>query len=92
MRRGKDVLRVGGGRRFVASALGALLVGSFFETATGQAASARISVAITRFDHSGNDYTPNLNANGADSITFRDFWAFVWTHRRELVRYARWAS
>ena len=28
----------------------------------------------------------------ADRITFRDFWSFVWSNRRELARYARWAA
>jgi hypothetical protein len=28
----------------------------------------------------------------ADGITFRDFWKFTWMHRRELVRYLRWAE
>jgi len=28
----------------------------------------------------------------ADSIGFREFWGFVWRQRRELLRYARWAS
>jgi hypothetical protein len=26
----------------------------------------------------------------AERITFRQFWAFTWNHRRELGRYARW--
>ena len=26
----------------------------------------------------------------AERITFRDFWSFVWSNRRELARYARW--
>jgi hypothetical protein len=28
----------------------------------------------------------------ADAIGFREFWRFVWRERRELSRYARWAS
>ena len=28
----------------------------------------------------------------ADAIGFREFWSFVWQQRRELARYARWAS
>ena len=28
----------------------------------------------------------------ADSIRFRDFWAFAREHRSDLVRYLRWAS
>ena len=28
----------------------------------------------------------------ADRITFRAFWRFVGEHRRELLRYLRWAS
>jgi len=28
----------------------------------------------------------------ADAITFRQFWKFVWTHRRELARYLKWAE
>jgi hypothetical protein len=28
----------------------------------------------------------------ADRITFRDFWRFAWTKRRDLARYARWAE
>ena len=28
----------------------------------------------------------------ADRIGFREFWSFVWRQRRELTRYARWAS
>ena len=28
----------------------------------------------------------------ANDITFRRFWNFVWTERRELVRYLRWAG
>jgi len=27
----------------------------------------------------------------AESITFASFWRFVWRHRAELQRYARWA-
>ena len=28
----------------------------------------------------------------ADNITFPQFWRFVWTRRRELWRYLRWAE
>jgi hypothetical protein len=28
----------------------------------------------------------------AETITFRDFWHFVWHHRRELHRFLRWAD
>ncbi len=28
----------------------------------------------------------------ADRITFRDFWKFVWTERKDLLRYLRWAE
>ena len=28
----------------------------------------------------------------ADSIHFRQFWAFLWRNRRELVRFLRWTS
>ena len=28
----------------------------------------------------------------ANHITFMRFWSFVWTERRELVRYLRWAG
>jgi hypothetical protein len=28
----------------------------------------------------------------ADRITFVEFWRFVWTERRELLRYLRWAT
>ena len=28
----------------------------------------------------------------AEQITPRDFWRFVWTHRRELSRFLRWAG
>jgi hypothetical protein len=28
----------------------------------------------------------------ASQITFHDFWRFVWTHRKELWRYLRWAA
>lgn len=28
----------------------------------------------------------------ANDITFMRFWNFVWTERRELVRYMRWAG
>lgn len=28
----------------------------------------------------------------AETITFRDFWRFVWYHRRELQRFLRWAD
>jgi hypothetical protein len=28
----------------------------------------------------------------ANDITFTRFWNFVWTERRELVRYLRWAG
>ena len=27
----------------------------------------------------------------ADSIGFKEFWRFVWTQRRELIRFLRWA-
>ena len=27
----------------------------------------------------------------ADQIAFGDFWRFVWTHRRDLTRFLRWA-
>lgn len=28
----------------------------------------------------------------ADSIGFKEFWRFVWTQRRELIRFLRWAE
>jgi hypothetical protein len=28
----------------------------------------------------------------ANDITFTRFWSFVWTERRELVRYLRWTG
>lgn len=28
----------------------------------------------------------------AESIGFREFWAFAWRHRRDLVRFLRWAA
>lgn len=28
----------------------------------------------------------------AETITFRQFWEFIWKSRRELIRYLRWAS
>ena len=28
----------------------------------------------------------------ADSIGFKDFWRFVWTQRRELIRFLHWAE
>jgi hypothetical protein len=28
----------------------------------------------------------------ADQVTFADFWKFVWTGRRDLLRYLRWAG
>lgn len=28
----------------------------------------------------------------ADQISFREFWRFSWTNRRELLRYIRWAE
>jgi hypothetical protein len=28
----------------------------------------------------------------AEDITFAQFWQFVWSQRRELVRYLRWAE
>ena len=28
----------------------------------------------------------------ASEIGFREFWTFVWRHRRELLRYLRWAD
>ena len=28
----------------------------------------------------------------AERISPRDFWRFVWTNRRELVRFLRWAD
>ncbi len=28
----------------------------------------------------------------ADQITFPQFWAFVWTQRRDLLRFLRWAA
>ena len=28
----------------------------------------------------------------ADAITFTDFWKFSWQHRKELIRYLRWAE
>ena len=49
--------RTGGRRCAAAGALSALLACSFFETAMGQGADGGVSVTISRFDHSGNDYT-----------------------------------
>ena len=28
----------------------------------------------------------------AERISFGEFWAFVWRHRDDMLRYARWAS
>jgi hypothetical protein len=28
----------------------------------------------------------------AGEISFTDFWKFAWTHRKELLRYLRWAA
>jgi hypothetical protein len=28
----------------------------------------------------------------AEQITFGEFWRFTWSHRKELVRYLRWAD
>jgi hypothetical protein len=28
----------------------------------------------------------------ADSIGFREFWIFLWRHRADMLRYARWAA
>jgi hypothetical protein len=28
----------------------------------------------------------------ADAITFGQFWKFVWTSRKDLLRYLRWAA
>jgi hypothetical protein len=28
----------------------------------------------------------------AGEIRFKDFWRFVWQHRRELARFLRWAE
>jgi hypothetical protein len=28
----------------------------------------------------------------ADQIGFRDFWRFIWQHRRELMRFLAWAG
>jgi hypothetical protein len=28
----------------------------------------------------------------AETIDFRQFWAFVWTHRHELFRFLQWAE
>jgi hypothetical protein len=28
----------------------------------------------------------------ADSVTFTDFWRFVWRHRAEMARYGEWAA
>jgi hypothetical protein len=28
----------------------------------------------------------------AERISFREFWIFVWCHREDLLRYARWAA
>jgi len=28
----------------------------------------------------------------ADEIGFREFWAFSWAHRAELLRFLRWAD
>ena len=28
----------------------------------------------------------------AEAIGFREFWAFSWTHRRELIRFLDWAG
>ncbi len=28
----------------------------------------------------------------AEGIDFSRFWSFVWRHRRELLRYQRWAA
>jgi hypothetical protein len=28
----------------------------------------------------------------AEEIQFTDFWRFVWRHRKELIRYLRWAE
>jgi hypothetical protein len=28
----------------------------------------------------------------ADSIDFKQFWVFTWTHRRDLLRFLRWSE
>lgn len=28
----------------------------------------------------------------AETISFRDFWRFLWEHRRDLARFLSWAS
>jgi hypothetical protein len=28
----------------------------------------------------------------ADAITAREYWGFVWQHRRDLLRFLRWAA
>jgi len=28
----------------------------------------------------------------ADRISFREFWIFLWRHRADMLRYARWAA
>jgi hypothetical protein len=28
----------------------------------------------------------------AERISFQEFWIFVWRHRADMLRYARWAS
>ena len=28
----------------------------------------------------------------AERISFQEFWIFVWRHREDLLRYARWAA
>ena len=28
----------------------------------------------------------------AEHISFQEFWTFVWQHRLDLLRYARWAA
>ncbi|MDX2268531.1 MAG: hypothetical protein NW208_10530 [Bryobacter sp.] len=28
----------------------------------------------------------------AEEISFREFWAFLWTHRAEMWRFLRWAE
>ena len=28
----------------------------------------------------------------AERITFAEFWRFAWTHRRDLMRYLKWAE
>ena len=55
------------GRRLAAGSLGALLIGSLFQTAICQISDAGVPVTITRFDRSGDKYTLVVHPEKADT-------------------------